>query len=141
VPVCRRYREVVGVVLAMTLPGLVLLLLALAAVDQLLLRLRGRGLMSWRAGAQVGSTGFELLHASLSPGKADELAQRRTEELVRMDDDSAAPPRSRIDLVAGVAHIRLDRGAARSAPSRPKTGSGQPSRSASATTIPSGPRT
>ena len=108
----RRYREGMGVVFAMTLPGLVLLLLAVAAVDQLLLRLRGRGLMSWRAGAQVGSTGFELLHASLSPGKADELAQRRTEEIVRVDDDSAAPPRSRIDLVTGVAHLRLDRRAA-----------------------------
>jgi hypothetical protein len=96
-----------GVAVALTLPGLVLLLLAVAAIDQLFLRIRGRGLMSWRKDAQVSSTGFEMLHATLSPGKADELAQRRTEEVIRDDDERAAPPSSRIDFVTGVAHIRL----------------------------------
>ena len=33
-----------GVAVALTLPGLVLLLLAVAAIDQLLLRIRRRGL-------------------------------------------------------------------------------------------------
>jgi hypothetical protein len=95
-----------GVAVALTLPGLVLVLLVVAAIDQLLLRIRGRGLMSWREDAQVSSTGFEMLHATLSPGKADELAQRRTEDVIRDDDERAAPPRSRIDFVTGVAHIR-----------------------------------
>jgi hypothetical protein len=98
-----------GFVFAMTLPGLVLLLLALAAVDQLLLRTRGRGIVPWRRDSQVSSTGFDLLHAALSPGKADELAQRRTEELVRDDEDDGAPPRSEIDLDAGIARLRLPR--------------------------------
>ncbi len=92
---------------AMTLPGLVLLLLALAAVDQLLLRARGRGVVPWRRDSQVSSTGFDLLHAALSPGKADQLAQRRTEELVRDDEEDGAPPRRAIDLDAGVARLRL----------------------------------
>jgi hypothetical protein len=98
-----------GFVFAMTLPGLVLLLLAVAAVDQLLLRTRARGTVPWRRDAQVSSTGFDLLGAALSPGKADDLAQRRTEELVRDDEDDGAPPRSRVDLDAGVAHLRLPR--------------------------------
>ena len=93
--------------IALTLPGLVLGLLFVAALDQLLLRVRRRGLLSWRGDAQVSSTGFELLHAALSPGKANELAQQRTEDLVRDDVDDGAPPRSRVDLVRGVAYLRV----------------------------------
>jgi hypothetical protein len=97
----------VGFVLALTLPGLVLLLLAVAAVDQVMLRLYGRGVVRWRRDTQVSSTGFDLLHAALSPGKADELAQRRHQELVRDEDAEGAPPRSTVDLDAGVARLRL----------------------------------
>ena len=98
-----------GLVFAMTLPGLVLALLAVAGLDQLLLRVRGRGIVPWRRDAQVSSTGFDLLHAALSPGKADELAQRQTEELVRADEAEGAPPRSRVDLDAGVARLVVPR--------------------------------
>ena len=91
----------------MTLPGLVLLLLAVAAADQLVLRVRGHGLVPWRRDTQVSSTGFDLLHAALSPGKQDELDQRRTEELVRDDAEDGAPPRSRIDFERGVAHLHI----------------------------------
>ena len=98
-----------GLVFAMTLPGLVLALLAVAGLDQLLLRVRGRGIVPWRRDAQVSSTGFDLLHAALSPGKADELAQRQTEELVRADEAESAPPRSRVDLDAGVARLVVPR--------------------------------
>ena len=99
-----------GLVFAMTLPGLVLALLAVAGLDQLLLRVRGRGIVPWRRDAQVSSTGFDLLHAALSPGKADELAQRQTEELVREEEaEGAPPPRSRVDLDAGVARLVVPR--------------------------------
>ncbi len=98
-----------GVVVAMTLPGLVLLLLAVASMDQLLLRVRGRGVVRWRQDGQVSSTGFELLHASLSPGKADELVQRQHEELVRDEQEDGAPPRSTVDLDAGIARLRVPR--------------------------------
>ena len=100
---------IMGFAVALTLPGLVLVLLAIAAIDQLLLRVRGRGLMSWRKDAQVSSTGFELLHATLSPGKSDELAQRRTEEVIRDDEEDGAQPRSWVDFATGVAHVRLNR--------------------------------
>ena len=62
-------------------------------------------MVPWRRDAQVSSTGFDLLHAALSPGKADELAQRQTEELVREEEAEGAPPRSRVDLDAGVARL------------------------------------
>jgi hypothetical protein len=100
---------IMGFAVALTLPGLVLVLLAVAAIDQLLLRVQGRGLMSWRKDAQVSSTGFELLHATLSPGKADELAQRRIEEVIRDDEEDGAPPRSWVDFATGVAHIKVNR--------------------------------
>jgi hypothetical protein len=96
-----------GVLVALTLPGVVLALLAVAAADQVLLRVRGRGLAPWRREAPVSATGFELLHAALAPGKADELAQRHTEQLVRDEEDEAAPPRSVVDLDAGVARLRV----------------------------------
>lgn len=97
----------VGVAFALTLPGLAVALVAVAFADQAVLRLRGRGLVPWRRDAQVSSTGFDLLHAALSPGKQAELDQRHTEELVRDDAEDGAPPRSRIDFAAGVAHLRL----------------------------------
>jgi hypothetical protein len=61
----------------------------------------------WRRDTPVSSTGFDLLHAALSPGKRSELDQRHTEELVRDEQDESAPPRSRLDLDAGVAYLRL----------------------------------
>jgi hypothetical protein len=97
----------VGFLLALTLPGLVLALLAVAAVDQMMLRLHGRGLVPWRRDSQVSSTGFDLLHAALSPGKADELAERRHHELVRDEEAEGAPSRSTVDLDAGVARLRI----------------------------------
>ena len=99
----------VGLLVALTLPGLVLMLLALAAADLTLLRLRGRGLAPWRRDRPVSSTGFDLLHAALSPGKQAELDQRRTVELVRDDEDDGAPPRSTVDLASGTARLRLPR--------------------------------
>jgi hypothetical protein len=97
----------VGVAFALTLPGLVVVLVLVAFADQLLLRVRGHGLVPWRRDTQVSSTGFDLLHAALSPGKQDELDQRRTEELVRDDEDDGAPARSRVDLDGGVAYLRF----------------------------------
>jgi hypothetical protein len=96
-----------GAAFALTLPGLAVLLLVVAFADQAMLRLRGHGIVPWRRDTQVSSTGFDLLHAALSPGKQDELDQRHTEELVRDDEAEGAPPLSRVDLDGGVAYLRL----------------------------------
>ncbi|MGZ4609150.1 MAG: DUF6191 domain-containing protein [Actinomycetes bacterium] len=96
-----------GAVFTMTLPGLVVLLFLVAAADQVLLRVRGRGLVRWRRDSQVSSTGFDLLHAALSPGKEAELDQRRTELVLRAEDEDGAPPLRAIDLDGGIAHLHV----------------------------------
>jgi hypothetical protein len=95
----------------MTLPGLVILLTALALVDQLLLHAGRAGILPWRNGArqgQISATGFEQLHASLSPGKQNELKERQS-ALVMPDnvDDGAPPNRTTVDLNGGIAVVRM----------------------------------
>ncbi|POX60424.1 hypothetical protein C3492_27170 [Streptomyces sp. Ru62] len=95
----------------MTLPGLVILLTALAFVDQLLLRAGRAGVLPWRnAGrqGQISATGFEQLHASLSPGKQNELKERQSALLLRDDEEDGAPPhRTTVDLDGGTAVVRM----------------------------------
>ncbi|WP_262063574.1 DUF6191 domain-containing protein [Streptomyces sp. STR69] len=101
----------------MTLPGLVVLLTALAFLDQLLLKMGRAGMLPWRnAGrqGQISATGFEQLHASLSPGKQTELKERRSALVMRDDEEDGDPPWSTVDLRAGTAVIRL--GAPRDTP-------------------------
>ncbi|MFE4176374.1 DUF6191 domain-containing protein [Streptomyces sp. NPDC056909] len=100
-------------VVFMTLPGVVLLLTALAFADQLLLRAGRAGVLPWRNGArqgQVSATGFEQLHASLSPGKQTELKERQSALVMRDDEDDGAPPhRTTVDLDGGTAVVRIPR--------------------------------
>ena len=94
----------------MTLPGLVVVLTLLAFVDQLLLRAGRSGVLPWRnAGrqGQISSTGFEQLHAALSPGKQHELKERQSSLVMRDDEEDGAPPRSTVDLTGGKAVIRI----------------------------------
>ncbi|MFI6490136.1 DUF6191 domain-containing protein [Streptomyces sp. NPDC050564] len=95
----------------MTLPGLVILLTLVAFAGQLLLRAGRAGLLPWRNGArqgQISATGFEQLHASLSPGKQNELKERQSALLMRDDEEDGAPPnRTTVDLVGGAAVVRM----------------------------------
>ncbi|WP_432186301.1 DUF6191 domain-containing protein [Streptomyces sp. Tue6028] len=95
----------------MTLPGLVIALTVVAFADQLLLRAGRAGLLPWRNGArqgQISATGFEQLHASLSPGKQDELKQRQSSLVMRDDEEDEGPPhRTTVDLDGGVAVVRM----------------------------------
>jgi hypothetical protein len=97
----------------MTLPGLVVLLTLLAFADQLLLRAGRAGALPWRNGArqgQISATGFEQLHASLSPGKQNELRERQSALLMRDDEEDGAPPnRTTVDLDGGTAVVRMPR--------------------------------
>lgn len=95
----------VTVLFVLTLPGLVVLLFALAVVDLMLVRVRGRGIVPWRRDRVAASTGFDLLLAALSPGKEHELDQRRTELVLREEDDDGAPPRDPVDLERGVVRL------------------------------------
>ncbi|MFJ6838559.1 DUF6191 domain-containing protein [Streptomyces sp. NPDC091209] len=97
----------------MTLPGLVLVLTVLAFVDQLLLRAGRAGVLPWRNSArqsQISATGFEQLHAALSPGKQNELKERQSALVMPDNEDDGAPPnRTMVDLDAGTAVVRLPR--------------------------------
>ncbi|MFD8420381.1 DUF6191 domain-containing protein [Streptomyces sp. NPDC059466] len=99
-----------GFAVFMTLPGLVLVLTLTAFADQALLRAGRAGLLPWRNGArqgQISATGFEQLHASLSPGKQHELRERRSALVMRDDEEDGAPPhRTTVDLTAGTAVVR-----------------------------------
>ncbi|MEV7617937.1 DUF6191 domain-containing protein [Streptomyces sp. NPDC089799] len=99
-----------GFVVFMTLPGLALLLTVMAFTDQALLRAGRAGVLPWRWNGrqgQISSTGFEQLHASFSPGKQNELRERRSALVMRDDEEDGAPPRTRVDLDSGTAVIRL----------------------------------
>lgn len=95
----------------MTLPGLVVVLTLLAFADQLMLRAGRAGVLPWRNGArqgQISATGFEQLHASLSPGKQHELKERQSALVMPDDEDDGAPPnRTTVDLDEGTAVVRM----------------------------------
>ncbi|WP_329292689.1 DUF6191 domain-containing protein [Streptomyces sp. NBC_01455] len=99
-----------GFAVFMTLPGLVVALTLAAFADQALLRAGRAGLLPWRNGArqgQISATGFEQLHASLSPGKQHELEERRSALVMRDDEEDGAPAhRTTVDLAAGTAVVR-----------------------------------
>ncbi|MFF3020254.1 DUF6191 domain-containing protein [Streptomyces sp. NPDC057939] len=104
-------------VVFMTLPGLAIVLTVVAFLDLALVRAGRAGLLPWRWGGrqgQISSTGFEQLHASFSPGKQNELEERRSALVMRDDEEDGAPPRSRVDLDGGRAVIRM--------PARPSAG-------------------
>ncbi len=98
-------------VVFMTLPGLVVLLTVVAFADQVLLRVGRAGLLPWRNSVrqgQISATGFEQLHASLSPGKQAELKERQSSLVMRDDEEDGTPPnRTRVDLERGRAVVRM----------------------------------
>lgn len=102
-----------GFVVFMTLPGMVILLTVLAFVDQLMLRAGRAGLLPWRGSTrqgQISATGFEMLHASISPGKQNELKERQSALVMRDGDEDSAPPnRTTVDLDGGTAVVRMPR--------------------------------
>jgi hypothetical protein len=110
-----------ALLVALTLPGLVLLLVAVATVEQVAARL-GR---APRRGA-ASAAGLDVFSAALAPGRAVDLEQRRVRELTRDEAGDGAPPHGRIDLDGGVAWLRRPPGdgsrtggAGRSAAGRP----------------------
>lgn len=88
----------VAMLFVLTLPGLVVLLVAVAAVERF-----GRWL-PWRRGrAPVSATGFDELTACFYAGKRIELEQRRAEVIMCVDQHDSARPHHRIELRDGVA--------------------------------------
>ncbi len=90
-----------GIVIAMSLPGLVLLLVVVAAVEGF----RNRRLRSQELTPAAG-TGVQELEAFFSGTKRAEIETRASVSLMRDDEqESGAPPRVRVDLGKGTATI------------------------------------
>jgi hypothetical protein len=98
-----------GLLVALTLPGAVLLLLAIAVVEQLLARLGRRSPLTRTRRHALAAGGLDVFSAALAPGRAADLETQRVRELRREDAPDGAPPRSRVDLDAGVAWLVVGR--------------------------------
>ena len=99
-----------GLLFALTLPGLVILLIMLALVEHACSRRGRRTLLSARPRPGLSASGLDVFAAAVSPGKATELEQRRVEEQLREEEHDGAPPLSRIDFQRRIAYLRLPPG-------------------------------
>ena len=95
-----------GLLFALTLPGLAILLVVLAVVERTCSQRRRRSLVSARPRPGLSAGGLDVLAAAVSPGKANELAQRRVEEQLHEDEHDGAPPRSVINFDSRIAYLR-----------------------------------
>jgi hypothetical protein len=104
---------VVAFVFFITLPGLIIGLVALTALDRAGRWISGRSGLPWyRDGRRPApAPGLDELHALFYASKRPAIEQRRLELVLRDDQHDGAPPRIRIDLDAGRAVI--------SSPARP----------------------
>jgi hypothetical protein len=91
----------------MTIPGLAVGLVVLAALDRLGLWAHGRSGLPWhRDGRRPASAvGLDELQAAFHSGSRHAIEQRRLELVLRDDEQDGAPPRVRVDLDRGVVVI------------------------------------
>lgn len=90
-----------GVLWAMSLPGLVFLLVLVAALERFGLWASDRSWLPWRRkreGTPVSAAGFEELDAFFGSGKRHELDDRAHSLMMRKDENEGAPPLLEIDL-------------------------------------------
>jgi hypothetical protein len=95
----------VGLVVALTLPGLAVLLVVLAVVEQLWSHIGRRSPLHRRRRHARSAGGLDVFSAALAPGRAVDLEVQRTREVRRDDAEDGAPPARRIDLDSGVAWL------------------------------------
>ena len=89
---------------AMTLPTRVVLLIADAVIDVVATRRRNRR-TAGKERAKVAAAGFDVLGLALAPSSRHKREHDEFMEIKREEDGDAAPPRSSVDLDAGVARI------------------------------------
>jgi hypothetical protein len=90
----------VGFLLGMALPVLVIGLFVLGMIELLAGR-RGWG----RRGTAMSSTGFDVLQEAFQPSKRHQVEEREHMTLMADQAEDGAPPRTRIDLERGTAHV------------------------------------
>lgn len=98
-----------AVVWVMSLPGLVVLLVAVAALERFGLWVSRTSWLPWRSRrttVPVSAMAFDELGATFYAGKRVEMEQRRSESTLREDDAQGAPPRTGVDLDSGRVVLR-----------------------------------
>ncbi|SUA79043.1 Uncharacterised protein [Nocardia otitidiscaviarum] len=96
------------VIVAMTLPGLALLLIAVAFADVAYRRTTGRTALPWMRGDEqrtASAIGFEQLDTVFSSGKRVEFEQRQSVLMHRENPGDGAPGGFDIDLRSGTARL------------------------------------
>ncbi len=94
-----------GMLFALTLPGLVVLLVVVAAVEHAWSRAGRRSPLLHRRRHALSAGGLDVFSAALVPGRDVDLEQQRAREIRRDDVEDGAPPYGRIDLDGGVAYL------------------------------------
>jgi len=89
---------------AMSFPALVVLLCIVAAIDVAVTRRRRRA-GDAAAKPKVAAAGFDVLGLALAPSTRHKKEHDEFLEIKRDEDGDAAPPRSTVDLDAGIARI------------------------------------
>ena len=94
-----------GALFALTLPGLVVLLVVLASLEHAWSRLGRRSRLHGRERHALSAGGLDVFSAALVPGRAVDLEQQRARDVRRDDVEDGAPPYGPIDLASGVAYL------------------------------------
>ena len=92
-----------GLLVALTLPGLVLLLIAGAVAEQAWSRLGRRSPLARRHRPALSAGGLDVFAAALDPGRAVDLDERHVREMTREEAGEGAPPL--VDLERGVVRL------------------------------------
>lgn len=103
---------VLALMAVISIPGLVLLLVALASIDRMGRAAHRRLRLPWRSpesGQPLAAPGIDEMQAIFYATKRHELDERRTSLMLRDEEGDGAPPRSEVDLDSGKAVIRNSR--------------------------------
>ncbi|WP_026425949.1 DUF6191 domain-containing protein [Actinokineospora inagensis] len=93
-----------GLLWAMSLPGLVVALVVFAALERFGVWTRGVSWIPWRrkrdaqAGLGMSAVAFDQLGAVFSGAKQDEIEYRQMSLMLRDETGDNAPPRTTVDL-------------------------------------------
>ncbi len=93
-----------GVLFALSLPGLAVLLVALVALERLGLWFAGHSWVPWRrkqTGMPVSAATLDVFGGLAEPGQHIDREELHAKMLMREDDEEGAPPHTRVDLDAG----------------------------------------
>src|SRR5215217_6849011 len=98
----------VGLLVSLTLPGVVLLLVV-GAAEQAWSRLGRRSRISGHRRPALSASGMDVFSAALDPGRSADLEEQRSRAVTRMEVRDGAPPWGRIDLASGTALLDVPR--------------------------------